>query len=285
MAIDKQALVDKVLRGYGQPGTSIVPPRSEFWHWNPPPDVAIPFDIAGANKLLDNAGYKDTNGDGIREMPGGGQPLTMRLDIENEDPNRIKAARYVVGYLKQIGIQAKAQADTYNKTLSFWLNNDFDLYMWGWGPDPDPDFILSTFKADQCQVWSDTCWSNPHYDALYAAQQGATDLNQRKSIVDQMQQIIYQQNPEVVLYYDSFLEAYRSDRWTGFQLSPDPNGYLLNQYSPYSVLTLRPVSATEATAAGGGVPAGAWIAIVVGIIVIFALVTLIRRRRPDEDRA
>src|SRR4029077_413718 len=91
MAIDKQDLVDRVLRGYGQPGTSIVPPRSEFWHWNPTPEQAIPFDIAGANKLLDDAGYLDTNAHGCREMPGGGQPLDLRLDIESEDSSRVRA--------------------------------------------------------------------------------------------------------------------------------------------------------------------------------------------------
>ena len=44
--------------------------------------------------------------------------------------------------------------------------NDYDLYIWGWGPDPDPDFILSTFTANQCGGWSDTCYSNPAYDQL-----------------------------------------------------------------------------------------------------------------------
>ncbi len=285
MAIDKQAIIEKVLRGYGVAGTTVVPPRSTFYHWNPPADQAIPFDIAGANKILDDAGYKDTNGDGVREMPGGGRPLIMRLDVENEDPNRLKAAKYIQGYLKQVGISTTIQADTENKTLSFWYANDFDLYMWGWGPDPDPDFMLSTFRTSQCEVWDDTCYSNKTYDNLYTAQQAATDLNKRQAIIYQMQQIIYKQIPEVVLYYDDFLEAYRSDRWTGFQISPQPNGYLLNQYSSYSVLTLRPLSASQANAGSGGISAGVWVGVVAAIVVIVGLVIMARRRGPREDRA
>ena len=75
MAIDKQDLVDRVLRGYGEPGTSFVPLISGQWHWTPQGNDVIPYDVAGANKILDDAGYLDTNGDGVREMPGGGEPL------------------------------------------------------------------------------------------------------------------------------------------------------------------------------------------------------------------
>ena len=285
MAIDKQDLVDRVLRGFGQPGTSIVPPRSAFWHWQPTPDETIPFDIAGANKILDDAGYVDTNGDGVREMPGGGKPLDFRLDIESEDSSRVRAARYIAGYLKQIGIQVTTQADSYQKTLAFWTANDFDMYMWGWGPDPDPSFILSVFTTDQCEIWSDACWSNKKYDQLYEEQKSATDLDARQKIVFQMQQLLYKENPEIVTYYDDTLEAYRSDRWTGFRLSPDPNGYLLNQYTTYSAITMHPLSAGQANAGSGGISTGVWGALLLGIAAIILIVVLVRRRKPDEERA
>lgn len=285
MAINKQDLVDRVLRGYGEPGTSFVPLISSQWHWTPQGNDVIPYDVAGANKILDDAGYLDTDGDGVREMPGGGKPLQMRLDIENEDQTRVKAAQYIVGYLKQIGISLKAQPASYAKTLQFWYANDFDLYMWGWTPDPDPDFLLSTFTTSQCEVWSDTCWSDSEYDKLYKQQQTAATLADRKVIIDRMQQILYQANPEVVLYYDNQLDAYRSDRWTGFQISPEPGGYLLEQITPYSAITIRPISASEQTAAAGGVPGWAWGVVAAGIVVVIVIVVAVRRRGSAEDRA
>ena len=51
-------MVDRILGGYGTVGSTIVVPTVPFWHLNP--DPAIPFDIAGANELLDGAGYTDT---------------------------------------------------------------------------------------------------------------------------------------------------------------------------------------------------------------------------------
>ena len=59
-------------------------PTVPFWHLNP--DPAIPFDIPGANDLLDGAGYTDTDGDGIRNMPGGGENLDFRFIVRTESP-------------------------------------------------------------------------------------------------------------------------------------------------------------------------------------------------------
>ena len=40
----------------------------------------LPFHLAAANQMLDDAGYKDVNGDGVREMPDGKNPLIFRLN-------------------------------------------------------------------------------------------------------------------------------------------------------------------------------------------------------------
>ncbi|MEK9809669.1 MAG: ABC transporter substrate-binding protein, partial [Candidatus Nanopelagicales bacterium] len=65
MAIDKQAIVDKVYLGAGAPGETIVRPLSVYWHLDIPDDQVIPYDPAAANAMLDEAGY--TMGpDGIR---------------------------------------------------------------------------------------------------------------------------------------------------------------------------------------------------------------------------
>ena len=72
MAIDSEELVDKVLLGYGSPGDSIVPPVTLAGaRWVPEGDEKLAWDIPAANQLLEDAGYTDTDGDGVREMPAG----------------------------------------------------------------------------------------------------------------------------------------------------------------------------------------------------------------------
>ena len=54
-AIDRQTIVDKLLAGYGEPGTTVVPPFATFYHYQPTPDETIGFSIDKANQILDDA--------------------------------------------------------------------------------------------------------------------------------------------------------------------------------------------------------------------------------------
>jgi peptide/nickel transport system substrate-binding protein len=289
MAIDKNQLVERILRGYGEPGTTMVVPSAAFWHWEP--TEPIPFDIAGANALLDQAGYVDTNGDGIRNDPASGEELQWRFNVPTDNGDRVKATKLIAGWLGQIGIDTSPTPVTVAKITDIWLANDYDIYSWGWGPDPDPDFILSTYKTDQCLVWSDTCWSNERYDQLYEAQQTAPTKEDRQAAIQEMQQIFYEEVPQIVLWYDNDLQAYRSDRWSGFVPSPAPDeqgrgGSLLFQYTPYSYVSIEPASAGAGTVtASGGVSPIVWVAIAVGTLAVIGGVMIARRRGENEDEA
>lgn len=293
MAVDKNALVSRVLEGYGTPGDSVVVPGASFWHWSPGTD-AIPFDIPGANQVLDQAGYTDTDGNGIRNDPNTGDDLKFRMILRSDSPDTSSMGKLIVGWVKQIGIQLMPVSYTDGKLIDAWYANDFDTYIWGWGPDPDPDFILSTYTAGQCGVWSDTCFSDPTLNQLYEKQRSLLDPNARKAVIVQMQQIIYQQIPEIVLEYGNDLQAWRSDRWTGFTYQPKPDaqgrgGNALYQYFPTSpkgsYLTIRPASAEAGTQTSRGVPPWVWGLVVGVILVIVAGVGLTRRRQPEEEQA
>jgi peptide/nickel transport system substrate-binding protein len=286
-AIDRQTIVDKVLAGYGEPGTTIVPPFASFYHYQPTADETIGFSIDEAKQILADAGYKDTDGNGILNDPKTGQDLNFRLILRAESDVGARLGTYVSGWLKQIGIATTSQVVSDGKLGQAWLSDDYDMYIWGWGPDPDPDFILSTFTSGQCGTWSDTCYSNPQYDKLYVEQQTAPNPQARQAIVFQMQQMLYKDIPEVVLYYDKSLEAYNSAKWTGLEdnTSPQPDGFLWNQYTPYSALTVQLRGAD--TGSGGGATSG--LLVIVGIlgaiIVVGGIVMIVRRGKSEEDLA
>jgi peptide/nickel transport system substrate-binding protein len=286
-AIDRNTIVDKVLAGYGSVGTTIVPPFATFYHYEPTPDETIGFDIDKANQMLDDAGYKDTDGDGIRNDPKTGDNLDFRFILRSESEVGPRLGEYVSGWLKQIGIATKSEVVGDGKLVSAWYDNDYDLYIWGWGPDPDPDFILSTFTSHQCGSWSDTCYSNPEYDKLYTDQQTAPTPEARQAIIYQMQQILYHDVPEVVLYYDKSLEAYDSANWEGLEdnVSPLPDGFLWGQYTAYSALTVRPRGASLGTSSSSSSSTLLIVGIVGAIIVVIGIVMVARRGKSDEDLA
>jgi peptide/nickel transport system substrate-binding protein len=282
-AIDKELLVEKIRRGYAIPGTSIVPPSFPFWHYEPTEEELITFDLAEANRILDAAGYEDTDNDGVREMPGGGRPLELRLNVTSTDTDAIKSAVFVESWLRDIGIDVKTQSMNNSSILEQYYAGDFDMYWYGWSTSPDPDFLLSTFTTDECGFWSDTCWSNPEYDALYEEEKKAFRDEDRQVIVRQLQQMIYNQVPEIVLYYDQNLETYRGDRWTGF-LELGPNGDLLDQATPYSAQNVRPASQGAASGtAEGGLPGIVWGAVVA--VIVIGIVAFVAVRRRGEERA
>jgi peptide/nickel transport system substrate-binding protein len=282
-AIDRETLIERVLRGYATPGSTPIVPFYDYWHWEPPPDVARRFDPAEANRILDEAGYLDTDGDGVREMPAGGEPLQFRLYVDVTDSDGIKAAPFIQSWMGDIGIEVSIRSMTDSKLFDLWLEAfDWDMIIFSWGTTPDPDFLLSSFTTNQCAVWSDTCYSNPEYDALYKEQQTTIDPIARRGLVHQMQQIIYRDSPEIVLWYPNSFEAWRSDRWTGFVRWPEPDGVaFFGNY--YSARLVRPL-------AGGAVPPGGaesgpsgvvWLA---GLAIIAAAIagSAARRRRLDE---
>jgi peptide/nickel transport system substrate-binding protein len=286
-AIDRQTIVDKLLAGYGEPGTTVVPPFATFYHYQPTADETIGFSIDKANQILDDANYKDTDNDGIRNDPKTGQNLNLRLILRSESDIGARLGTYVSGWLKQIGIQTTQEVVGDGKLSQAWLGNDYDLYIWGWGPDPDPDFILSTFTSGQCGTWSDTCYSNPQYDKLYKDQQTAPNPNDRQQIVFQMQDQLYKDIPEIVLYYDKSLEAYNSAKWTGLEdnISPQPDGFLWNQYTAYTALTVQLRSGASSSSSASSSTLLVIVGILGAIIVVVGIVMIARRGKSDEDLA
>jgi peptide/nickel transport system substrate-binding protein len=277
-AIDRDVLVDRVKLGYATPGATVI--MQPKWHTDP--NDLITYDPEKAKQILEDAGYVDTDGDGIRELPDSGDPLKLRFIVRTESPETITAGDFITEWLRDVGIDTDVQAVNDNKLTDVWYSNDYDMYIWGWGVEPDPNFQLSTYTTSQCGVWSDTCYSNADYDKLFTEQQRATTIEDRQAVISQMQQILYDDRPEIVLWYENYLQAYRNDRWTGFVKQPTQgNGNIFFQYGHYSDLSIKPVSGAAQTS-NEGIPVWVWIAIAVVVVAVGAFV-FARRRREEED--
>jgi len=308
-AIDRQQLVDKILDGYGTPGATIIPPTYSTLHIDPGTQT---YDPALANQILDEAGYA-MGPDGVRIGPDG-VPMKYRLFVRTDSDSSVKSGEYFKSYLAAIGIEADIKPVDENALFEIIGRGEFDMFEWGWVVEPDPDYQLSTFTCgkrsyeDGGEVYadlSDSFFCDPEYDALYAAQSEETDQAARAEIVKQMQQIIYDNVAYVVTYYYDNLEAYRSDRFTGFVGQPEGSGSLLFQYGTYSYENVEPISAdtggeessasasaspgasesadaggsTAAEETSGGSNTGLIIGLVIAALVIIGLVIALVRMR------
>ena len=281
-AIDRQKIIDAAMAGLAKPGTTVISPVSSY-HWEPPADQLISYNPEKAKQILDEAGYTDRDGDGVRE-DAKGKELNFRLTPLSDYPEEVTAAKLVHEWLKDVGIKTRIDAVTEGAFYNLNWDGDFDIYFWSWGGDIDPGFMLSVFTTDQIQSASDCFYSNPAYDKLYKQQATAVnpadpnDTSQRKAIIDQMQQILYEESPYLVLWYNVNLEAYRADKWTGWHLVPPQNGGPIWNLMRTTYIDLKPVTAT-AEEEGGGSSAWVWIVVAAVAVVGAGVLVWLRRRR------
>ena len=241
-AIDKDLLIDRVLGGYGAPGTTQVPPFQAKWHVEP--DKPRVFDIELAKQKLTAAGYPlDSAG---KRLDKEGNPISLRLFLPTDSPIYPKSAAFIADWFGLLGI--KVSTTTYDEATLIELElppeagegytADWDMIIWGWTGYADPNPLIQIFTTEAIGNTSDSLYSNPTYDELFTKQNQATNDDLRKELMAQMQNIFYDDAPYHMLYYEDTLAAYRTDRFAGWQNQP-ANGTPLFQYGSlgYTLLT------------------------------------------------
>jgi peptide/nickel transport system substrate-binding protein len=215
-ATDKQRIIDVVLLGLGTPGLTLIPDGLGMWYNDTIQDYA--FDIDEANRILDEAGYADTDGDGVREMPDGTNPLNFRLYWPNDSVNYPRVAELLAETWRQVGVQVQPQAlDPDALTSVCCPTFDYDVLIWGWGSDPDPGFLLSVHLTEEIPTGnSESGYSNPEFDELYVQQATQLDTEKRRETIWKMQEILHRDVVYIVPYYAQEVQAYRTDRFTGW---------------------------------------------------------------------
>jgi peptide/nickel transport system substrate-binding protein len=282
-AIDREALIEDVLAGQGEPATTISVSADPKWIPDIPEDELFDYDPARANQILDDAGYLDTDNDGVREMPDGGDPLLFRHAVNSDSIFAQPIADLYVGWMEEIGIDIELSAYDEGQLFELIVAGDYDTFVWGWTPFVDPDPMLSYFTEAELGNWNDANWFDPEFDAMYTEQNQELDPDRRLEIVHEMLRLLYDEAVYIPLTYTPDLQAYRTDRFEGWVRQPADIGPVMFSNSSPSYVALTPVGGE----AGGGdntltyVIGGA----AVVLLGIGAAVVASRRRKTADDRA
>jgi peptide/nickel transport system substrate-binding protein len=133
--------------------------------------------------------------------------------------------------------------------------------MWGWVGDPDPTSLLKFFQTSEIGASSDSYYSNPHYDELFKQQRAEADPDKRKAILAEMQNLVYDEAPYIILYYDAELHAYRTDKFAGWKNQPEDGtplfGYGSGGYNLLTDASATPSAPPSAAAPSAGSSGGA----------------------------
>jgi len=240
-AMNRNQIVEISLAGHGEPGSSLLPPGLENWHYKVPASALMDNDADKANQMLDDAGFV-MGADGVREKDG--QKMEFRLFAIESTAVDVRAAQLFKNMAEEIGIiltLTTMDENTMGGLIFEGEAPDFDLFIWGWDSDfLDPGYLLGVLLTSQIGGENDVYYSNPEFDGLYSLQAIEMDPAERKAITDEMQKIFYEDAAYLVLWYQDKLQAYRTDTFTGWVEAP--GGIIFNvTYENY--LNVKPIAA------------------------------------------
>ena len=190
------------------------------------PTTPRTFDIELAKQKLDAAGYA-LDADGKR-LDKEGKPIVLRLVYPNTNDNYAKSAQFVqewYGAARHRRHRSRASTATRSATWSCRPRRTrparrTTTSSCGAGRAARTRTrLLSIFRCDQIGIASDSQYCNPEYDALYDKQSTQAG-EERQATLAEMQNLIYDEAPYDILFYDSNLDVYRNDRFAGWQNMP-----------------------------------------------------------------
>jgi peptide/nickel transport system substrate-binding protein len=290
-AVDRESIVRTAYYDHAKTGYTFMPTgvwADPDYGWRPPDGVRRDFDPAKANQLLDEAGYTDGDGNGIREYEG--KDIVLRLWALTGDLEGQNAVKLTAGWLRDVGVKARLsvldEGVYYDNIWNYdgdTFAPDFDIYYWQWGNGYyDPGQTLDCYTTAQIEGWNEMAWSNPEFDRLDKEQNATLDENERAELIKQMQQVMYEDCPVIVTTHPYHLNAYRTDTWQGWDVANHGKGPTFFHFlNPWSFYNLEPVVGT----AGDDGANSTLIVVIVVVAAAAAVVAFILVRRSRRARA
>ncbi|MER8911883.1 ABC transporter substrate-binding protein [Mesorhizobium sp. M0854] len=241
-AIDQKTIVERAFRGHADPGVGVTYPVAADYY-SDLSDIRRYFDLAEAGRRLDAAGYRDTNGDGVRKDKEG-KSFQLELITGNRAANLaipIAAVQLIAGWLEKIGIPVSvtqlepgalsARAAAPKKGGGGWdllVSND-------WG-SPTPVDLLRMGNIALIGRQNQSYWDNDRFNQIIAEVRVTVDFKKSQELVNEAARLIYTEAPYVMLCYPFLLEAHRKDCFEGWGTQD-----MVSQWSYFPADRLTPV--------------------------------------------
>lgn len=198
LAINRQQIIDGLLQGFAVPATGMIPPWSPMY----PALDPLPHDPATAQRLLAEAGWTDSNGDGLLDK--GGQPLRFNLTINSANRLHADIAQVMQQQLRQIGVDVQIRPQEFQSLLQGYKAREYDAVLANWSLDTfkvDPSPLFSCEQAQVAGSANRTGYCNPQADALMARGLRTTDDAEARQIWAEYSRILQQDQPLTFLYW------------------------------------------------------------------------------------
>lgn len=227
LAINRDAIAQQL---YGQTGKAtanyLAAPKQFF-----SPNTRYEFNPKKAALLLDEAGWKDTNGNGIRDKNGVKMKVLFQTSV---NPLRQKTQEIVKQNLSSVGVQIELKSTDASVYFSSEPNNpdttnhfyaDLQMYTTG-NENPDPDAYMQLYLCEQIAQKSNN-WTklnvsrycNPEYETFWKQLKGELNPEKRKSLLIKMNDLLINEVAVMPIVLRAETAAV-SNRLAGVDLTP-----------------------------------------------------------------
>ena len=210
-AIDRQAIVDHLRRGLARPAVGVLPPSS----WAFEPGVfQFSHDPQKAIALLEEAGYRDPDGDGPQPR------LRLSLKVSTNEFIRLQAA-VIQQDLKRVGIELDVRSYEFATLYADVLKGNFQLFTLQWVGVSDPDMLRRVFHSKQMPPngFNRGYYENPEVDRLIDAAMVAESDDERRKLYGDAQRVVAEDAPYISLWYKTNI-AVSGTHIEGVKLTP-----------------------------------------------------------------
>ncbi len=200
-AIDRESLIRDLLRGFGKIAHSIIPEES----WSYSPGQTYPYDPAAAKRLLDEAGFRDPDGDGPAMRFS--QPVVYKLSGSSISGRQY--AGVIQNYLKLVGIPVEIQTPEQNTLFDELRRGNFQIAYTQWvGGNQDPIFYKDLLATSEIPTQTRPSrnrsrYSNKELDALLEEAVNTFDRQRGRELYVKIQDIVSHDVPIFPLWYQS----------------------------------------------------------------------------------
>ncbi|OGP95119.1 MAG: peptide-binding protein [Deltaproteobacteria bacterium RBG_16_54_18] len=221
-AIDKEEIIKVVFLGLGEICTG--PYKPGTWYYNPR-TKRYAYDPEQAKKLLREAGWQDTDGDGVLDKEGKPFAFTILLNWGNQE--RLKSAEIIQRQLGQIGIKVKLRVMEWASFINEYIDKKrFEAVILGWstGPEPDQYDIWHSSKTAPKEL-NFISYKNKEVDQVLEKARRTFNQEERKRYYFRFQEILAEEQPYTFLVVPYSLPVIHA-RFRGIQ--PAPAGITYN---------------------------------------------------------
>ena len=236
--LDRDALINDAVVGQGVVAHSLFTPNN--WAYSASAK-RYNYDPQQANALLDEAGWTDSDGDGVRDKAG--QALQFVLHTNNDDPVHRQLVELIASQWAELGVRAVPtpdEIDLVGLAADVLTRSRFDAVLATWltGGDPDPYSLWHSSQADGGgQNYGK--WRDERADALLEQARATTDINQRRELYAQFQDIFAEEVPALMLYHPVYSYGV-SNRIHNAQIGDISNpSQRFNSFADWYIVTRR----------------------------------------------